>query len=140
MGRNSYDNGITVNKSTQITESVAAGGAFIIADVYPSIDGGQFPIKRIVGEPIEVWVDIYRDGHQVIATRTGQAHTIRHMLDNAAHKRDHRRQKIVGHDGQDTARVRGLSSIPLPTSRDRSPCGGFDWVNPRLTRTALSQQ
>jgi starch synthase (maltosyl-transferring) len=67
MGRNSYDNGITVNKSTQITESVAAGGAFIIADVYPSIDGGQFPIKRIVGEPIEVWVDIYRDGHQVIA-------------------------------------------------------------------------
>jgi starch synthase (maltosyl-transferring) len=67
MGRNSYDNGITVNKSTQITETVAAGGAFIITDVYPSIDGGQFPIKRIVGEPIEVWVDIYRDGHQVIA-------------------------------------------------------------------------
>jgi starch synthase (maltosyl-transferring) len=68
MGRNSYDDGITVNRSTQVTESVAAGGAFIIADVYPSIDGGQFPIKRIVGEPIEVWVDIYRDGHQVIAT------------------------------------------------------------------------
>jgi starch synthase (maltosyl-transferring) len=56
-----------VNKSTQIIESVAAGGAFIIADVYPSIDGGQFPIKRIVGDPIEVWADIYRDGHQVIA-------------------------------------------------------------------------
>ena len=67
MGRNSYDDGITVNKSTQITESVAAGGAFIIADVYPTIDGGQFAIKRIVGEPIEVWADIYRDGDQVIA-------------------------------------------------------------------------
>jgi len=67
MGRNSYGDGITVNKSTQIVESVATGGAFIIEDVYPLIDGGQFPVKRIVGEPIEVWADIYRDGHEVIA-------------------------------------------------------------------------
>jgi starch synthase (maltosyl-transferring) len=67
MGRFSYRNGITVNKSTQVIESVAAGGAFIIADIYPLIDGGQFPVKRIVGEPIDVWADIYRDGHQVIS-------------------------------------------------------------------------
>lgn len=67
MGRHSYGDGITVNKSTQIIESAAAGGAFIIADVYPLIDGGQFPIKRIVGEPIEVWADVYRDGDQVIS-------------------------------------------------------------------------
>ena len=30
-----------------------------------SIDGGRFPVKRIVGERVEVWADIYRDGHEV---------------------------------------------------------------------------
>jgi starch synthase (maltosyl-transferring) len=54
-----------VNKTTQSVESAA--GAFHIEDVFPSIDGGRFPVKRIVGEPIEVWADIYRDGHEVIA-------------------------------------------------------------------------
>jgi starch synthase (maltosyl-transferring) len=67
MGRHSYDDSITVNKSTQIVESTAAGGAFSIEDIYPLIDGGRFPVKRIVGEPIEVWADIYRDGHEVTA-------------------------------------------------------------------------
>ena len=54
-----------MNKTTQSVESAA--GAFHIEDVFPSIDGGRFPVKRIVGEPIEVWADIYRDGHEVIA-------------------------------------------------------------------------
>jgi starch synthase (maltosyl-transferring) len=67
MGRNSYGDGITVNKSTQIIEDAAAGGAFLIENIYPLIDGGRFPLKRIVGEPIEVWADIYRDGHEVIS-------------------------------------------------------------------------
>jgi starch synthase (maltosyl-transferring) len=53
-----------VNKTTQSVES--ATGAFHIEDVYPSIDSGRFPVKRIVGEPVEVWADIYRDGHDVI--------------------------------------------------------------------------
>ena len=26
-----------------------------------------FAVKRIVGERVEVWADIYRDGHEVIA-------------------------------------------------------------------------
>ena len=43
-------NGITVNKTTQTVESAAAGGAFHIEDVYPLIDGGRFPVKRIAGE------------------------------------------------------------------------------------------
>ncbi len=57
--------GIIVNKTTQITQSAAAGGAFHIEDVYPRIDDGRFPLKRIVGERIEVWADIYRDGHDI---------------------------------------------------------------------------
>jgi starch synthase (maltosyl-transferring) len=66
MGRNSHGDGITVNKPTQIIEA-ATGGAFRIEDIYPLIDGGLFPVKRIVGEPIEIWADIYRDGHEVIS-------------------------------------------------------------------------
>ncbi|MDB5618304.1 alpha-1,4-glucan--maltose-1-phosphate maltosyltransferase [Tardiphaga sp.] len=56
-----------MNKTTQIVEGVAAGGAFHIENIYPIIDGGRFPIKRIAGEPIEVSADLYRDGHEIIA-------------------------------------------------------------------------
>lgn len=41
-------------------------GAFHIEDIYPIIDAGRFPVKRIQGEAIEVWADIYRDGHEII--------------------------------------------------------------------------
>lgn len=55
-----------MNKTAQTVESAEAG-AFHIEDVYPLIDGGRFPVKRIVGERVEVWADIYRDGHDVTA-------------------------------------------------------------------------
>jgi starch synthase (maltosyl-transferring) len=54
-----------VNKTTQTVEG--AGGTFHITDVYPLIDGGRFPVKRIVGERVEIWADICRHGHDVIA-------------------------------------------------------------------------
>jgi starch synthase (maltosyl-transferring) len=38
-----------------------------IEDIYPVVDGGRFPVKRTVGEPVEVWADIFRDGHVVLA-------------------------------------------------------------------------
>jgi starch synthase (maltosyl-transferring) len=41
--------------------------AFHIEEIFPSIDCGRFAIKRIVGETVEVWADIYRDGHDVVA-------------------------------------------------------------------------
>ena len=34
-----------------------------IEDVYPRLDGGRYPVKRIVGELFEVWADLFRDGH-----------------------------------------------------------------------------
>jgi len=43
------------------------GRRFLIEDVYPSVDGGRYPAKRIAGEPIEIWCDLFRDGHDVIA-------------------------------------------------------------------------
>lgn len=54
-----------MNKTARPVES--AHGTFHISDVYPSVDGGRFAVKRIVGEPVEVWADIYRDGHDVIS-------------------------------------------------------------------------
>ncbi|MFB9266398.1 alpha-1,4-glucan--maltose-1-phosphate maltosyltransferase [Bradyrhizobium erythrophlei] len=54
-----------MNKTARSVEG--ASGTFHIADVYPSVDGGRFPVKRIAGEPVEVWADIYRDGDDVIA-------------------------------------------------------------------------
>ena len=37
-----------------------------IEDVTPSIDGGRYPIKRIVGEPCVIEADIFREGHQIL--------------------------------------------------------------------------
>lgn len=44
-----------------------AGSRFFIEDVFPAVDGGRFPVKRIAGEAVDVWADIYRDGHDVLA-------------------------------------------------------------------------
>lgn len=38
----------------------------VIENVYPEIDGGRYPVKRVVGESFEVWADIFRDGHDVL--------------------------------------------------------------------------
>jgi len=43
------------------------GPRFRIEDIYPSVEGGRYPVKRIAGEAVDVWADIIRDGHDVIA-------------------------------------------------------------------------
>src|SRR5437764_2960310 len=52
--------------------SVASIGTFsssplLIEDMYPCVDAGRFPVKRICGEVVDVWADIVRDGHNVLA-------------------------------------------------------------------------
>jgi starch synthase (maltosyl-transferring) len=44
-----------------------AAKRFVIEDIYPTVDGGRFPVKRIAGEAIDVWADVFRDGHEVVA-------------------------------------------------------------------------
>ena len=39
----------------------------IIERVAPELDGGRFPVKRVVGERLDVSADIFRDGHDKIA-------------------------------------------------------------------------
>lgn len=38
-----------------------------VEDVYPVLDGGRFPVKRVVGDVLEVWADVFADGHDKIA-------------------------------------------------------------------------
>jgi starch synthase (maltosyl-transferring) len=46
---------------------VRAGRRIVIEDIYPGIEGGRFAVKRIAGEPFDVWADILRDGNAVLA-------------------------------------------------------------------------
>jgi starch synthase (maltosyl-transferring) len=39
----------------------------LIEDVYPAVDGGRYAVKRVAGETVEIWADIFRDGHAVLA-------------------------------------------------------------------------
>ena len=40
----------------------------VIEGVTPEIDGGRFPIKRIVGDRVVIEVDIFADGHDVLSS------------------------------------------------------------------------
>jgi starch synthase (maltosyl-transferring) len=49
----------------------------VIEHVQPEIDGGRFPVKRVVGEPVVVEADIFADGHdeisgQILYRRAGE--------------------------------------------------------------------
>jgi len=50
-----------------------AGNRIAIEAVWPELDGGRFAPKRVVGDVLEVWADIFGDGHDritaVIQTR-----------------------------------------------------------------------
>jgi starch synthase (maltosyl-transferring) len=41
-------------------------GRVIIENVWPELDGGRTPVKRVVGESVEVWADIFSDGHDIL--------------------------------------------------------------------------
>lgn len=45
---------------------IAAAPRIVIERVYPELDGGRYPIKRVVGDRLEIWADIFRDGHDVL--------------------------------------------------------------------------
>src|SRR5947208_1449154 len=41
----------------------------VIENVTPKLDGGRYPIKRVIGRVVEVGADIFKDGHDLIAAR-----------------------------------------------------------------------
>src|SRR5690348_12360788 len=38
----------------------------VILAVRPEVDGGRYPVKRVVGERVDVEADIVADGHDVL--------------------------------------------------------------------------
>src|SRR5690349_10286733 len=58
---------ITPNVVDRMHHQWRADARIAIEDVYPMIDCGRFPVKRIVGDTVEVWADILRDGHDKLA-------------------------------------------------------------------------
>ena len=48
-------------------EAVPDGsGRVVIENVWPELDGGRTPVKRLVGDLVEVWADIFCDGHDIL--------------------------------------------------------------------------
>ncbi len=43
-----------------------AANRIAIEAVRPQVDGGRFPVKRIIGEPVAIEADIFGDGHEVL--------------------------------------------------------------------------
>src|SRR2546423_6535953 len=41
--------------------------AVVIETLTPLVDGGRYPIKRVIGEDLVVEADIFKDGHDVVA-------------------------------------------------------------------------
>src|SRR6266566_4998282 len=37
-----------------------------ILNLWPQIDCGRFPVKRTVGDRVDVWADVFRDGHEAL--------------------------------------------------------------------------
>jgi starch synthase (maltosyl-transferring) len=46
--------------------SIPAPSRIVIEDVTPRVAGGRFPVKRVVGEPVDVRAAVYADGHDVL--------------------------------------------------------------------------
>jgi len=49
--------------------TIANAPQVVIESVTPKLDGGRYPIKRVIGNVIEVSADIFKDGHDLIAAR-----------------------------------------------------------------------
>jgi Domain of unknown function (DUF3416) len=136
-GRHFHVNGITVNKTIQTVESAAASGAFYIDDVYPFIDGGRFPVKRIVGERVEVWADIYRDGDDIVAValKTAAAIILRHceaflQTGNAAALLTAELKDAMA-ESQSQPDLTRSKSFPLMADRPRARFGAWYKMTPR---------
>jgi len=55
----------------------------LIEHVWPDIDCGRYPAKRVVGDVIEVQADIFRDGHDLIAATLRYRHVLVSETDDA---------------------------------------------------------
>ena len=60
------NSGLPMASGKTQSRSFASSRRVIIQNVSPEVDGGRFPIKRIIGDAVSVSADIFSDGHEVI--------------------------------------------------------------------------
>jgi starch synthase (maltosyl-transferring) len=58
---------IKLRRGERQATQVAALSRIVIDNVAPSIDGGRFPAKRVIGESIGIEADVFTDGHELLA-------------------------------------------------------------------------
>src|SRR6185437_12427417 len=46
-----------------------APSPIVIEHVYPELDAGRFAVKREVGDRLDVWADIFAEGHDPLAAQ-----------------------------------------------------------------------
>ena len=55
------------SEASRLSRRVAGRTRVVVERVRPEVDGGRFPIKRTVGESVEVHASIHADGHDTLA-------------------------------------------------------------------------
>jgi starch synthase (maltosyl-transferring) len=50
-----------------MSQGIDASRKIVIEDVYPELDCGRYAVKREVGDTLEVYADIFKEGHDAIA-------------------------------------------------------------------------
>src|SRR5262249_9266146 len=68
-GRSAAQSGSAIEVEADAVPPLETYPAIAIEDVLPELDGGHWPIKRVVGDTIEVWADIFKEGHDVLQAR-----------------------------------------------------------------------
>jgi len=94
----------SLDEVLQVSPADPTGPRFRIEDIFPRVDGGRYPVKRIAGESVDVWADIFRDGHDVIAAA---------VLWRAESDSDWRREPMTHHSND---RWQGVFTPPRPGS------------------------
>ncbi|HXI29375.1 MAG TPA: maltotransferase domain-containing protein, partial [Vicinamibacterales bacterium] len=66
-----------VDESSIINHQSSIAARVVIERIQPEVDGGRFPIKRTVGETVDVSATIFADGHDVLVAvlRDRHSHT-----------------------------------------------------------------
>jgi len=86
----------------EVSPADPTGPRFLIEDIFPSVDGGRYAVKRIAGERVDIWCDILREGHDVLAA---------HLIWRAETEREWQRASLTLHSND---RWHGHFTPPSP--------------------------